>query len=137
MRSDTLLFFHVLVGMALLGGALTAGISALAAGRTRQDGVAHALRRVSWSSSLVTAAAAVVAMIFGEALASKEDVTATWLDVARALTLISLIAGGVLVAVLARLAVSRPNLGRAVGSLSLVLALVAVAVAFLMAAKPS
>lgn len=137
MRSDTLLFFHVLVGMALLGGALTAGISALAAGRTRHDGVAHALRRVSWSSSLVAAVGAVAAVVLGEALASKEDVTATWLDIGRTLTFVGLIAGGVLVAVLARLAVSRPHLGRAVGSLSLVLALVAVAVAFLMAAKPS
>ena len=136
MRSDTLLFLHVLLGMALLGGLLTATAAALAA-RGRQDSVAASLRRASWWGMVVAVAGAVGALMLGEALAGKEDLgDPAWLDVSRALATIGLLAGGVVLALVARLSISRPRLTGVVGWLGAVLTLISLAVAFVMTAKP-
>jgi hypothetical protein len=136
MRSNTVLFLHIVVGMMLLGGLLATAIAALAAQRlvgTR----AATMRSVSWWSALVTAASAVAVVALGEGVAAQEDIEdAGWLDVSRALTTYGLLVGGVVLAILARLAQSRPRLAGAVGWLGLALALIALAVAFLMSAKP-
>lgn len=130
-----LLFLHVLVGMMLLGAAVTAAVAGLAATR-RPPAESRILRGVSFWAALLTAIAALASIVLGEALVEDRDVQAAWLDVSRALAILGLLGGGVAAAVLARLALERPRLSGAVGWLSSLIGLLALAVAFLMAAKP-
>jgi hypothetical protein len=136
MRSNVLLFLHVLVGMTLLGSLLATTVTSLAARRLVGNRAA-VLRSVGWWSACLTVAAAIAAVALGEALAADEDIDATWLDVSRDLAMGGLLVGGVVLAILARLAQSRPRLSGVVGPLGLVLVVIALAVAFLMAAKPT
>jgi hypothetical protein len=135
-RSNVLLFVHVLVGMALVGGLFATAVASLASQRLAGER-ATAMRSAGWWFALMTAATAVAALALGEGLAAEEDVEdKAWLDVSRALTTFGLLVGGVVLAILARLALDRPRLAGVVGWLGFALALIALAVAFLMAAKP-
>ena len=136
MRSDTLLFFHVLAAMFVVGGLLVAASAAVAA-RRRSDERGALLRSVAWRSAVGTVVAILVAVGLGEGLDAQEDVSATWLDVSRALSTFGLLLGGVVLAVLTRLARTRPRLAGAVSALAVVLVLIGLAVAFVMAAKPA
>jgi len=135
LRSNVLLYLHLLLGMTLLGGLLATTAASLVAQRLVGDRAA-AMRGVGWWSALITATAALATIVLGETLAADEDVNATWLDVSRAMALFGLLLGGVVLAILARLAQTRPGLSRAVGWLGVALTLTALAVVFIMAAKP-
>jgi hypothetical protein len=135
LRSNVLLYLHLLLGMTLLGGLLATTAASLISQRLVGDRAA-AMRSVVWWSALITAAAALATIVLGESLAADEDLNATWLDVSRAMALFGLLFGGVVLAILARLAQTRPRLSRAVGWLGVALTLTALAVVFIMAAKP-
>jgi hypothetical protein len=135
-RSNVLLFLHVLVGMALVGSLFATAVASLASQRLVGNRAA-VMRSVGWWSALITAASAVAVLALGEGLAADEDAEdQAWLDVSRALAIFGLLVGGVVLAILARLALSRPRLAGVVGWLGVALALIGLAVAFLMAAKP-
>ena len=136
MRSDALLFLHVLAGMVLVGGLLATAVAAFAA-RGRRDDRGVLLRSVAWHGALAAVLATLVTVGLGEGLDAKEDLSGTWLDVSRALATFGLLVGGVVLAALARSARTRPALTNAVSWLALALVLIALAVAFVMAAKPS
>jgi hypothetical protein len=126
----------VLFGMALVGGLLAAAVTSLVSQRL-VGARAATMRSIGWWSTLMSAAAAIVVLVLGEGLAADEDIEdKAWLDVSRGLAIFGLLVGGAALAILARLAQSRPRLSRFVGWLGLVLALVALAIAFLMSAKP-
>ncbi len=130
-----LLFLHVLAAMALVGAAIAAAAAGLAA---RRAGHGHgAALTIAVRAAVGTAAAALVAVASGEALAAERDVVATWLDVARALAIVGLLGGGLVAAVLARLSTTRPGLAGAAGWVSAAVAVLALAVTFLMAAQPT
>lgn len=136
MRSSTLLFFHVLLATALLGGILVAVVASLGARRSRGE-VAAGLRRLAFWFSLLAVAAAILTIGLGEALQAKEDIDASWLDASYGLAYFGLLLGGVALATLSRLALTRERLSAAAAGLGLFMAGVALAVAFLMAAKPA
>lgn len=136
MRSSTLLFFHVLLATALLGGILAAAVASLGARRSRGE-VAAGLRRLAFWFSLLAVAAAILTIGLGEALQAKEDIDASWLDASYGLAYFGLLLGGVALATLSRLALTRERLSAAAAGLGLFMAGVALAVAFLMAAKPA
>ncbi len=136
MRSDTLLFLHVLAGMVAVGGLIATGVVALE--RRRRPGPESGRGgRLAWQLPAGTVAATIVAIARGEGLAGQEDVSAAWLDVSRGLAVFGLVVGGVVLALLARLARTRPRLSGAVAPLAGALVLVGLAVAFVMAAKPA
>ncbi len=136
MRSNTLLFFHVLAGMVVLGALVAAAVAVLAA-RGRDDPRGEMLRHVAWLAAVGALVGTIATITLGEGLDAKEDASGTWLDVSRALAMFGLLLGGAALAVVTRLLRSRPHLTRTAGILAVVLTLVALAVAFVMAAKPS
>ena len=126
MRSETLLYFHVLVAMTMVGGTLATVV--LAAGPTR---------RLAVHAAVLAAAAAFVTIVLGETARAREGLEGRWLDIASALAYAGLLLPALALVVLAALAVSRPRLAPWTSALALGLLAVALAVAFLMAAKPS
>src|SRR5581483_10836047 len=90
MRSDTLLFLHVLAGMVAVGGLIATGVVALE--RRRRPGPESGRGgRLAWQLPAGTVAATIVAIALGEGLAGQEDVSAAWLDVSRGLTVFGLV----------------------------------------------
>ncbi len=131
---EALLFLHVLAAMALLGSSIAAAAAGAAA--SRSPGV-RALQVACFRSAIATAATAVATIVLGEALAAEQGTAGTWLDASRAIAVVGLLGGGLAASVLARLAGERPRLALASGLVSLLVAGLALAVTFLMAAKPS
>ena len=132
MRSDVLLFLHVLAGMAFLGGAVAAAAAAFAARRAESG-----LRTVVWRITLLVVVPAAFATVFlGEGLAAKEDIDAGWLDASYPIAYVGVLVAGVVLAVLARLALGRKRLVTPVALLAILMSAAALAVAFLMTAKP-
>ncbi len=136
MRSNVLLFFHILVAMTLLGGLIASAVTAFAAGQ-RDDARGDLLRKIAWRSSIAALVATIATIVLGEGLSAYEDIEATWLDASRGLATFGLLLGGAALAVLAHLARSRPPLIRIVAFSATALSLLALAVAFVMSAKPS
>ncbi|MER3409160.1 MAG: hypothetical protein C4305_00205 [Thermoleophilia bacterium] len=132
---EALLFVHVLVAMTLLGAAIAACAAGLATSRSAAG--SRALQGACFWSAIITAASALVTIVLGEALAAGEDVTGSWLDASRAIAIVGLLGGGLAASLLARLAGNRPRLALASGLVSLLVAVLALAVTFLMAAKPT
>ena len=126
MRSETLIFFHVLVAMTMVGGLLAAAVLA-----------SSPSRRLAAHSSLLAAVAAFVTIVLGETTRAREDLHGRWLDVASPIAYAGLLLPSIGLAVLCYLAVSRPQLARWASGLALAVVAVAFAVAFLMAAKPA
>lgn len=119
---SVLLFFHVLVTMLVVGGLITAAVAARAE-----------LWELTRRSGALALAGTIVAIALGEGLAADEDVRAGWLDAARALTVFGLLLGGAVLVVL-----TRPSRFRALApAVAAALVLIALATAFVMAAKPS
>ena len=121
-----LVFLHVLVAMLVVGGLITAAVTALFA---RWD--------IVRASAALAIAGTIVAIGLGEWLASEEDVDADWLDASRLLTVFGLLLGGCALALLAGLARTRPWAQRLVAPTAAVLVLIGLATAFVMSAKPS
>jgi hypothetical protein len=119
---STLLFFHVLVAMAVVGGLITAAVAA---------------RFELWSVARWTAGAALAATIgtvgLGEGVAAVQDAHGDWLDASRGLAVFGLLLGAGALVVLSGSARTR----RVAAPLALCLVLVGLTTAFVMAAKPS
>lgn len=130
-----LLFLHVLAAMVLLGAALVAAGAALAARRAPR--ARPALLSAALAGAVVTVITALLAIALGEALAAEEDLAAPWLDASRGVAVLGLLGGGLAAALLTRLSFQRPRLAGAAGWTSAAVAAAAVAVSFLMAAKPA
>ena len=126
MRSETLLFLHVLAAMTMVGGILATAVLA-----------STSARRLAAYSAVLAAAAAFVTIVLGETTRAREDLDRRWLDVASALAYAGLLLPAIALAVLAALALSRPRLAPWTSALALLILAVSLAVAFLMAAKPS
>lgn len=122
---SALLFFHVLVAMAVVGVLIAAATAAWFE---------------LWGIVRGTAIAAVVGTIaaigLGEGLAADEGVHAGWLDASRGLAVLGLL-GAAVVVVLATLARTRRGLKRPTAATALALVLIGLATAFVMAAKPA
>jgi hypothetical protein len=119
---STLLFFHVLVGMLVVGGLIVAAI----ASRHEQWGVAR-------GATIAALAATTAAIALGEGLAADKGVHAGWLDASRGIAVFGLLLGGGLLLVLT----SPSRFRRLAAPLAATLVLVGLATAFVMAAKPS
>lgn len=133
---STLLFFHVLIAMVLVGALITAAVAAIAA-RNRDDENGDLLRALARRAAIGALAATIVAIGLGEGLAANEDSAGSWLDTSRGLTVFGLLLGGAALAVLAGVARSRPRFRTPLAILAVALVLIALATVFVMAAKPS
>jgi hypothetical protein len=133
---NALLFLHVLVAMLLLGALIAAAVAAAAA-RGRDDERGDLLRVLSRRASVAALGATIVGIGLGEGLAADEDASGSWLDASRGLAVFGLLLGGAALAVLAGVARTRPRFRGALAALAAVLVLVALATAFVMAARPS
>ncbi len=115
MRSDWLLFAHVLSAMVLFGGVLAVATVSLAAQRWAWPDQIPLLRAVAFRTNLLVVLPAFVAVrVFGDLLASREfeHDSPTWLDVGFALTDASLIVGGVVLTLLQFWVLRRTRSGR-------------------------
>ena len=133
---STLLFLHVLAAMVLAGVLIAAAVAAVAA-RGRDDARGDLLRCFARRAAIGAIAATIATIGLGEGLAADEDASGSWLDTSRGLTVFGLLLGSAALAVLAGLAGARPRFRRPVALLAVILVLVALATAFVMAAKPS
>jgi len=133
MSSDLLVFLHVLLAMTLLGSLLACTVASMAA--RRKDSAV--LRDVAWKSSLLTLLAALATIALGESVQAEEDLDGAWLDASYGLAYLGLLAGGVVLAVISRLALGRPRLTGAAAGLGALMIAVALAVTFLMTGKPA
>ena len=147
MRSNTLLFFHVLSAMTLLGGATTVAVLLVATAR-RAGEVARAALLLQLAFRLnrfITIPAAVLAIAFGEGLKAKEDATGSWLDVGTGLTYVVVLVGALVLNAFLRRGLAAtakgnpPSASTLRGAASIAPAIVAavLVVAFLMSGKPS
>ena len=121
-----LVFLHVLVAMLVVGGLITAAVTA----RFERWDVVR-------SSAALAVAGTIVAIGLGEWLAANDDTEADWLDASRLLAVFGLLLGGCALAVIAGVARTRPWAQRFVAPGAAVLVLIGLATAFVMAAKPS
>lgn len=145
MRSDWLLFFHVLLALGLVGGVLTVVLVSLTA--LRQAGQALLLRRIALQASLWLVVPGFVGVyVLGATLADREfpDHDPHWLSIAFGITDFAVILGGVVLTIMQWWLVRRaraataPGWPEAVTSWASVVLLAALAaVVFLMAGKPS
>ena len=133
---STLLFLHVLVAM-MLAGALIAAAAAAAAARGRADERGDLLRALVRRASVGALDATIAAIGLGEGLAADENATGSWLDASRGLAVFGLLLGSAFLMLVAVLARSRPRLRGPLAAIALALVLIALATAFVMAAKPS
>jgi len=119
---STLLFFHVLLGMLLVGGLIAAAVAA----RFQLWDLAR--RAAVWAL-----AATIAAIGLGEGLAADQGIHADWLDASRALAAFGLLAGGGLLVVLA----GPSRVRRFAAPTAALLVLIRLVTAFVMAARPS
>jgi hypothetical protein len=119
---NTLLFFHVLLAMVLVGGLITAALAA-----------AFGLWPLARGAAVATLAGTIVTIGLGEGLAAIGDVHADWLDASRGLAVFGLLlgAGGLVVTT------GSSRARRLAAPLAGILVLIALVTAFVMAAKPS
>jgi hypothetical protein len=123
---NALLFLHVLAAMTAVGLLIVVAIAA-GAGMWRQARLA----------AIGGIATTIVAIGLGEGLAADEDAAGTWLDTSRGLAVFGVLLGAAALIVVTGLAQSRPRWrGPVVTAASLVVS-IGLAVAFVMAAKPS
>jgi hypothetical protein len=133
---SALLFFHVLAGMVAAGVLIAAAVAAVAA-RSRSDERGDLLRCFARRAGIGALAATIVAIGLGEGLAADEDASGSWLDASRGLAVFGLLLGGAALVVLAGVSGTRPRLRRPFALVAVALVVVALATAFVMAAKPS
>ena len=121
-----LVFLHVLVAMLVVGGLITAAVTA----RFERWDVVR-------SSTALALAGTIVTIGLGEWLAANDDTEGDWLDASRLLAVFGLLLGGCALVVIAGLASTRPWAQRFVAPVAAVLVLIGLATAFVMAARPS
>lgn len=118
----TLLFFHVLVAMVVVGGLITAAVAAR-----------FELWSIARRTAVATLAATIGAIGLGEGVAAVQDAHGNWLDASRGLAVFGLLLGGGGLVVL-----TGPSRARRLAApLALGLVLIGLTTAFVMAAKPS
>jgi hypothetical protein len=103
MRSDGLLFAHILAAMILFGGVLTVVTVSVAARRRAWPDQVPLLRALAFRTNLVVVLPGFVAVhVFGDLLANREfkHDQPDWLEIGFAITDIDLIVGGVLLTLL-------------------------------------
>src|SRR5690348_2317113 len=103
MRSDWLLFAHILSAMALFGGVLTVVSVSLAAQHRAWPDQVPLLRALAFRTNLVVVLPGFIAVhVFGDLLANREfkHGQPDWLDNGFAITDIDLIVGGVVLTLL-------------------------------------
>ena len=147
MRSNTLLFFHILSAMLLLGGATTVAVLLLATARRAGEVARSALllRLAYRLNQAVTIPAAVLSIAFGEGLKAKEDASGSWLDVGTGLTYIAVLVGALVLNGFLRRGLAATEKGnppsasmlRGAASIAPAIVTAVLVVAFLMSAKPS
>jgi hypothetical protein len=133
---SVLLFFHLLSAMVVTGLLMAAAVAAVAA-RRRDDVRGDLLRCFARRAGVGALAATIVAIGLGEGLASDEDASGSWLDASRGLAVFGLLLGGAALVVLAGVSGSRPRLRGPFAVVGVALVVIALATAFVMAAKPS
>ena len=131
---NTLLFFHVLAAMVVTGLLIAAAVASVAARRSEARG--DHLRRFARRAGIEALGATIVAIGLGEGLAADESASGSWLDASRGLAVFGLLLGGAALVVLAGVSGSRPRLRGPLALVAVGLVLVALATAFVMAAKP-
>ncbi len=147
MRSDTLLFLHVLAAMVLLGSAVTVAIMLVAVTR-RIDDVARAGLLLHFAyrlNMLVTIPATVASIGFGEGLKAKADAVGTWLDVGSGLTYVGVLVGALVlhgflrrgIAATERGHAPSPSTMRGAASIAPAIVTAILVIAFLMSGKPA
>lgn len=132
MRAEALVFLHVLLAMTLVGALLAAAVVSAASDRMATD----SFRRLLSRSTLLAAAAALATIVIGEVTRARENAEGSWVDIGSGTAYIGLLFPGIALAVLGRLAFDRRRLMPWVTGLALAMVAVALATAFLMAAKP-
>ena len=103
MRSDGLLFAHVLSAMILVGGVLTVVVVSQAAQCRAWPAQVPLLRALAFRTNLIVVLPGFVAVhVFGDLLANREfeHEQPRWVDLGFAITDIDLIAGGVILSLL-------------------------------------
>jgi hypothetical protein len=146
MRSDWLLFAHVLSAMLLFGGVLAVTTVSLGAARQAWPAQLPLLRAIAFRTNLLVVLPAFIAVhVFGDLLANREfkGSEPDWLDIGFAITDIDLIVGGVVLTLLQFWVLRRTRAGEPGGwparlATALPVASLAalVAVIVLMAGKP-
>ena len=146
MRSDTLLFFHVLAAMLLLGAATTVTILLVAtARRPGEVPRSELLLRLAYRLNLfVTIPATVASIAFGEGLKAQEDAAGDWLAVGTGLTYVVVLVGALVLHGFMRRGLAATALGkppsastlRGAGSIAPAMVAAVLVIAFLMSAKP-
>jgi len=119
---NAVLFLHVLVAMFLGGGLIAAAICAR-----------FELWPAARWSAVAALAATIVAIGLGEGLAADERVSAGWVDASRGLAVFGLLFGGAGLVI----ATGSSRLRRLAAPWAAALIVIALATAFVMAAKPS
>jgi len=146
-RSDWLLFAHVLSAMVLFGGVLAVGTVSLAAQRWAWPDQVPLLRAIAFRTNLFVVLPGFVAVhVFGDLLANREfkHDQPGWLDIGFAITDVDLILGGVLLTLLQFWVLRRTRAGEPGGwpaglatALPAIVLAVLVAAIVLMAGKPA
>jgi hypothetical protein len=132
---SALVFFHVLAAMVVTGLLIAAAVASLAARRSEERG--DLLRCFARLAGIGALAATIVAIGLGEGLAADEHASGAWLDASRGLAVFGLLLGGAALVVLTGVAGSRPRLRGPLALAAITLVAIALATAFVMAAKPS
>lgn len=147
MRSDPLLFLHVVSAMVLLAAALTVSILVLATARRPEDGDrAGLLFRLAYRTNLLlTIPAAVLSIGFGEGLKAKENAAGSWLGVGTGLTYVVVLVGALVLHAFIRRGLAATQVGlapsastlRGAGAIAPAIVMAILVVAFLMTGKPA
>lgn len=147
MRSDTLLFLHVLTAMLLLGAATTVSILVFAAARRAGDvDRCELLLRLAYRLNMfATIPAAIASIGLGEGLKATEDGNGSWLDVGSGLTYVVVLVGALVLHGFVRRGLAATAVGvqpsastlRSAGSLAPAIVTAILVIAFLMSGKPS
>lgn len=126
-RPDALIFLHVVVAATLLGALLAVAVLAAAG---------EALAQLTYRSAALALAAVFATVAIGEAASAREDASGFWLEVGSLLGYVGLLFPSLGLVVLTGRARTRSQLRPWVAGIALAMVAVALAAAFVMAAKP-
>jgi heme A synthase len=133
MRSETLVFLHVLAALALVGAALAAATLSLAAIARPGDTLP---KRLTLKMLLGVAGMSVVTIALGIWLEGRQDANGTWIDVAHPLSEIGVFLGSLAAAFFVWRSLGRTAASRTAAVLAVLIVVLLGTVAVLMAGKP-
>jgi hypothetical protein len=116
-RSDGLLFAHILSAMILFGGVLTVVTVSIAAQQRAWPAQVPLLRALAFRTNLLVLPGFIAVHVFGDLLANREykHGQPDWLDIGFAITDIDLIVGGVILTLLQFWVLRRTRAGEPAG----------------------